>query len=292
MMGQSITIDDQGWIKEATGIYYPSHTFGPFAPGRPKWIVIHATASGPGSTAQGIARDWANTPPTASNAVSVHCLIGKDASDGLVQGLSCLNAAWGNSGASDSPRKSYLPPVPNNLNFFTLSVEHVKYDMQANSDPLTDYQKTTSFALVDAWCTRYGIPREVTSIGDPSQGGIISHADCDGKYREFCPGDYPWQELSDYLNGGVSMDNHFIGTHANDTRVQLWRSFSQGIGRPAPREGTGLFNDWVNALNIGENRGSPYGPEYPLTLGNGTVVMAQSFPAGIWAWINATAIKL
>jgi hypothetical protein len=86
--------------------------------------------------------------------------------------------------------------------------------------------------------------------------------------------------------------NVFIGAHANDTRVQLWRSFSLGIGRNPPREGTGFFDDWITKLNNGINMGSPFGPEWPLTQGDGSQVMAQSFPGGLVTWDETNAVAI
>lgn len=281
----SVTIDSAGWIKEAIGIYYPSHTFGPFLPGQPQWIVLHGTASGIGSTARSIATDWGNTPP-GPNAVSVHILIDKDGT--VVQGLSLLDTAWGNSGADNSPRAPYLPG--DNLNRYTISIEHVKYAPN-DIDVISPAQAATSFSVIKAICEKYGIVKNVVTIRDTSNGGIIRHADCDAANRSHCPGPYPFADLQNFLDGG-SM-NHFIGPHANDTRVHLWNSFNVGIGHMPPRQGTGIFEWWVSQLNQGNNPGPPTGDEYDLPLGDGTIVKAQNFSGGpTVAWINESAVVL
>lgn len=274
----SVTIDDQGWIKEAIGIYYPSHTFGPFLPGQPQWIVLHGTASGAGSSARSIATDWSNTPP-GPGAVSTHILIDKDGA--YVQGLSLLNTAWGNSGTDNSPRAPYLPG--GNLNKYTISIEHVKYDSD-DGDMLTPGQQATSFAVIKAICEKYGIAKKVVTIKDVSNGGIIRHADCDAANRSHCPGPYPFADLQHFLDGDNM--NHFIGTHANDSRVQLWEAFSRAEGKTPPRQGTGIFNSWIDCLNRDICPGSPCGNEFSLTLGDGRVVMAQIFTGAMCMWVD------
>ena len=87
---------------------------------------------------------------------------------------------------------------------------------------------------------------------------------------------------------GLHWMDAFIGDHANDTRVQLWESFSIAMGKTPPRQGTGFFGDWIDKLNKGINKGSPLGPEFQLTLANGRVVAAQNFPGGTVIWDDTT----
>ncbi len=88
---------------------------------------------------------------------------------------------------------------------------------------------------------------------------------------------------------GIQWMEAFIGEHANDTRVQLWESFALSMGHIPPRQGTGFFNDWVGQLNKGINKGSPFGPEYKLTLASGRVVAAQNFPGGTVVWDDTSS---
>src|SRR3981081_4374179 len=129
-----VTIDSDGWIKEALDGGYQDLTFGPFSPGLPKWIVLHGTAW-PNGRATDIAASWAR-----GSQASSHVIIDKDGT--IVQGISLKDTAWGNSGATGSPRASFLPRT--NLNFVTFSMEHCKYDAATNSDILTLQQQVSS----------------------------------------------------------------------------------------------------------------------------------------------------
>src|SRR5581483_2487115 len=197
-----ITIDKDGWIKEAIGIYYPNRSWGAFTQ-KPRQIVIHGTATA-NATAQDIANNWANTDGDAS----AHIIINKDGS--FVQGLSLRATAWANCCLTDNPNTGALwdRGLPlGNQNYWSVAVEHCKYDPNYNSDVLTPEQQATSFALVKAICEYHGIPKQVVGIGDISQGGIIGHCNIDQLNRTYCPGPYPWQALSDYLQGGVAPMN-------------------------------------------------------------------------------------
>lgn len=271
----SVTIV-KGWIKEAIGIYYPAKSFGPFTRSV-RFGVIHGTAS-PGASAQNIANDWANNPGDAS----AHILINKDGT--FVQGISLDYSAWGNG--NNTGHASYLPT--GNPNGYSISMEHCKDDPKYNSDVITPAQQATSFELWDAICDYHQIPRQVVTVGDITQGGIIRHSDIDPEFRTYCPGPYPFGELQAFLNGGHHM-NSFIGVHANDFRVQLWRSFSRGVNQAPPREGTGIFTEWVAQLNLGVNKGSPSGAEYPLTLASGETCQAQNFGSNTCIWHEASA---
>ena len=264
----TITIDADGWVKEAVGVYYQSHTFGPF-PSPPKWGCTHGTAS-PDATAIDIATNWSRTPADAPNAVSTHVLIDKDGT--IVQGLSLLNTSWGQSGAANSPRASFLPA--GNLNFFMIGCEHVKYDSIHNSDILTTEQQKTSFLFWDAVTRFHHIPREVITISDCSKGGIIRHKDCDGLNRPFCPGPYPFQELYDYLHRRYTLTTEELNT--------LWSS-----NIPNLRLGTGLYVEWVKQAQAGNFKGCPSSPEYTLkSPKTGKATVAQNCGSNTMIWDN------
>ena len=194
-----ITIDKDGWIKEAIGIYYPNRSWGAFIQ-KPRQIVLHGTATA-NATAQDIANNWANTDGDAS----AHIIINKDGS--FVQGLSLNATAWANCCLTDNPNTGALwaRQLPlGNQNYWSIAIEHCKYDPNYNSDVLTPEQQVTSFALVKAICEYHGIPKQVIGIGDISNGGIIGHCNIDQLNRTYCPGPYSWQALSDYLQGGAA----------------------------------------------------------------------------------------
>jgi N-acetylmuramoyl-L-alanine amidase CwlA len=261
----TVTIDSNGWIKEAQGIYYPNLTFGLFGGGQPKWIVLHGTACNQ-CTAQDIAQSWASQSFNGTGDASTHLIIDKNGS--YVQGLSLLYTAWGNSGASDSARANFLPAT--NLNYFTLSIEHCKYDAQANSDILTPEQTFTSFTVIDAICRKYNIQRNVVTIDDCSAGGIIRHRDCDLKYRAFCPGPYPFNDLHNYLRR-IPMGPGF-----NTMVVSIWKTY---------RRDTGLFNEWRNQLLAGNYKGAPSSNEYNTVDPDSNVAtVAQDYGSNTCLW--------
>lgn len=273
----SVTIDNQGWIAEAIGIYWPMGTFGPFASGQPQWIVLHGTAW-PNGTAQLIGNTWASQSANGTLNACVHIIIDKDGS--YVQGMSLLNTTWGNSGVPGSPRASYLPS--DNLNFYTISIEHCKYDAQYNSDELTPAQRATSFAVIKAICEKYNIPKQVVTVGDPSGGGIIRHKDCDGANRPYCPGPYPFADLQNFLNGGPEM-------FSNQLCIAVWNSYFLSIGKTPPPRDTGIFNDWRAQWINGYYKGCCLTPEYNVPLPNGDPGVAQNYAGGTCVWDKQTS---
>ncbi len=274
----SVTIDDEGWIKEAIGIYYPNLSFGPFPVGQPRWIVLHGTASGAGSTAQGIAGTWAAQSASGGGDASTHILINKDGT--YVQGLSLKETAWGNCCLFDNPFNGaqYARFLPDgNQNLTTISIEHVKYDGQENSDLITLAQRKTSFAVVKAICEWAGIPKQVITVGDPSQGGIIRHRDIDAKNRFYCPGAYPFADLQNFLNGGPGM-------FSNDLCIAIWNSYFSSVRELPPPRDTGIFNSWRAEWMNGHYRGCCLSAEYPVALPNGAPGVAQNYAGGTCVW--------
>lgn len=177
-----------GWVDTALEIDYGNKSMDRNG-WKPLIIVLHGTAGG--SSAQDIAvyfRDGAEQ-------ASAHFVIGQDGT--VVQGISCDVAAWGN-GLTTAGHAPFLPDSSQvNGNWYTISIEHCK-PHDDNSDQLTDAQKNTSFALCDALCSAYGIPRKVAT---DMNGGILGHHDFDPVNRRLCPGPYPTDELISYLNG-------------------------------------------------------------------------------------------
>ncbi|MGH2505931.1 MAG: N-acetylmuramoyl-L-alanine amidase [Ktedonobacteraceae bacterium] len=152
------------------------------------WVVIHKTASG--GTAQDIAHFFANDPAKAST----HYIVGQDGT--IVQCVQEKDGAGGNC----CEKGNFAPflPIGQNLNTWTVSIEHVD-PASDNSTPLTDAQKAASFRLVRDICQRHNIPMR---RGDAT-GGIIGHADIDPVDRARCPGNYPWEELFNFLGGNT-----------------------------------------------------------------------------------------
>lgn len=233
----TITIDSDGWIKEAIGIYYPGRSWGAFTD-KPRQIVMHGTAT-PGATAQDIANNWASTAGDAS----AHIIINKDGS--FVQGLSLNWTAWANCCLTDNPNTGGMWDrrlKVGNQNRWAIAFEHCKNDAQQNSDILTPAQQATSFALTQAVCEYHDIPKEVIGYGDITNGGIIGHCNIDQLNRTYCPGPYPWQDLQNFLNGAPPM---LIGWTDN---VQTKILIAPG-GIPVPEPYRTFLLDPKNAWN-------------------------------------------
>lgn len=266
-----------GWIKEAIGIYYTAKSFGPFT--QPvKFGVIHGTAS-PGASAQNIANDWANNPGDAS----AHVIINKDGT--FVQGISLDYTAWANG--NNTGGAVWLPP--GNPNQYTFAMEHCKNDALYNSDLLTPEQQATSFELWDAICTYHHIPRQVVTVGDITNGGIIRHADIDPQNRTYCPGPYPFRDLQQFLNGG----NPVLVDTTNQMIVELWANrapFFKAMGQPLPRRDTGIFNSWRAELLAGRYRGPVMSDEYATVDTHGVAVVAQDYGGGTAHWYKKTGV--
>lgn len=201
---------------EAGAIWMPvpaANVFPGYWGNKPKWLVIHKTASG--GTAQDIANFFIHDPARASS----HYIIGQDGT--IVQ---CVSEADG-AGANCCLEAGHAPYLPTgiNMNLLTISIEHCD-PASDNSTPLIDAQKQASFRLVKDICQRHNIPMRA---GD-ANGGIIGHHDISPILRARCPGNYPWQELFSFLNGGSSMgvpqgwsdDGHTL-TAPNGHRVVL-----------------------------------------------------------------------
>jgi N-acetyl-anhydromuramyl-L-alanine amidase AmpD len=183
------------------------------------FLVIHKTASG--GSAQNIANFFANDPAMAST----HYVVGQDGA--VVQCVLEKDGAGGNC-CLENGHASFLP-LGVNLNVKSVSIEHVD-PAQDNSTPLTSAQKAAGFKLVQHICERHNIPkRRATNDG---QGGIIGHNDIAPINRARCPGNYPWQELFDYLDHGgdvtiIDLNNAEVAAHF-EAVGNTWRCKANG----------------------------------------------------------------
>jgi len=180
------------------------------------FLVIHKTASG--GSAQNIATFFANDP----NKASTHYIVGQDGA--VVQAVLEKDGAAGNCCVEDGFASFLTQYNPlhvggggaTNLNTMSVSLEHVD-PASDNSTPLTDAQKAASFRLIQHICERHNIPkRRATNDG---LGGIIGHMDIDPINRAHCPGNYPWQELFTYLQGGTTTMGVPAGWHDDGTTL-------------------------------------------------------------------------
>lgn len=177
--------------------------------GKPKWIIIHGTASGRSYTAQETGRDFQHS------GNSVHYIVGYDGTvvqcvdeavpawgNGIITGPAGVAPLGGNNGAPGGnsaswPHDAYWDTAGHgDPNGCTISIEHAK-DGPYNQSQLSDVQMRASFALVAAIVARWGIPRQYGN----AQGGITGHYSIDPVERANCPGPYPFQQLINYIGG-------------------------------------------------------------------------------------------
>ncbi len=170
------------------GFGYPQGTHGQ---NKPKWIILHGTASGDGTAEQQVRYFQSTTDH------GVHFVIGKDGK--VFQMVRLADAAYGNC-CIDPPKHDAFWDTAlksfNNLNLCTISIEHCKTHSD-NSDQLTPAQQEASFQLVAWLCERLKIPARPADAG----GGITGHYSMNGINRANCPGAYPWAALWSYLKG-------------------------------------------------------------------------------------------
>jgi hypothetical protein len=151
-------------------------------------IVCHGTGGSPTQTADQLGDYFESTPLVTS----VH--YGIDRAGAIDQYVLEADGAGGNCCLEAGHDPFWDQFGGDNLNVHTLSFE--TENDSANSLPLTDVQKETTFQLINYWIHKYGIPLE----------NIKSHASLDPLSRAACPGpNFPWDELFTYLNGGAIM---------------------------------------------------------------------------------------
>lgn len=108
--------------------------------------------------------------------------------NGVMSATSGIWPEWAKRGVTD----------PNRI---SISIEHEKH-AKDNSDQLTPAQRDASFRLIADICRRN--PTVPPVRGDDSmEGGIIPHSNVNPKYRSYCPGPYPWDELFAYLRNSL-----------------------------------------------------------------------------------------
>lgn len=179
--------DDQGWLDVAQGYDISANSW---ERGGVKisHLVLHGTAGG---------SDGRGTMAYMGSAgVSTHFAISTDGT--IVQGIPCSRVAWANAPLNE-PRLSFARSDIN-PNFWTVSIEFCKPDT-TNGINITDAQKKSGFALINAVCEAYGIPKRAGN----GTSGIISHADINSVDRARCPGTFPWDDLWAFLKAGGKM---------------------------------------------------------------------------------------
>lgn len=237
--------------------FIPSPNMWPSRQGySPRYVILHGTAGG--SSAVNVANWFANP----ASRVSSHYIVDRDGS--IVQCVQEEDTAWANGGFSGTPatlgfrvagdgiHRDVWWNITMNPNLLTVSIEHVKAATD-NSDELTAAQATTSFALINAICDRWGIPKRFAD----SSGGITGHFSMDPVNRSQCPGPYPWEQLWQYLQGDTMIPQGWVDDSATLTApnaITVTQGFRQFV----------LSNQWDTAnwpVKAAEGR-------TPLELGN------------------------
>ena len=146
-------------------------------------IVIHKTAGF--ETIEELGNYFANT----SLETSSHYGVGLDGR--VAQFVSENDGAGGNCCLEDG-HDQFWDQFTGNLNQYTISIEHID-PSDSNSTTPTNEQLSASFRLVLDICRRKRIPPE----------SIKTHASIDPKSRARCPGNYPFQQLVDYVRNSM-----------------------------------------------------------------------------------------
>jgi len=227
-------------------------------------IVIHKTGGDP--TPESVMKTF------QKSGNSVHYAIGQDG--GIWQFILESSGAGGNCCTEtgyDPFWDQYLHKF-GDLDLCTLSIEHCDPSGE-NSTPLTPAQKDASFKLVAYLAKKYNIAPD----------HIKGHNTIDPINRAHCPGNYPWDDLQNFLNGGPEM-------FSNDLCVAVWNSYFLSIGKTPPPRDTGIFTDWRSQWMNGNYKGCCLSAEYSVTLPNGDPGIAQNFAGGTCVWNKKTNI--
>ncbi len=260
-------------------LWVPNNNFFPNT-GKKLFVIIHGTAGG--SSAQEIA-DYFKGTEGSNNPVSSHYIVGQDGI--IIQTVAEANGAFGNGVVTN-------PNWEGNPNLYTISVEHVKTSTD-NSDPLTPAQQTASFALIKDICQRNGI-----GMHDADDlTGITGHFSIDPVNRLRCPGNFDWNALWKYLQGGNMQPTASQLKAATD----CWNSkpvyFKATQTWDFATMGTGIYQAWLQALVNGKQYGPPETPEYDSVDWSGNPIKAQEFAharceyyynSGVSNWYTAT----
>jgi len=242
--------------------------------GKKSFLILHGTAGG--SSAQGVAQFFQSTEGS-NEPVSSHYIVGQDGA--IIQTVAEKDGAYGNGVVNN-------PNWTGNPNFYTISIEHVKPD-DANATALTPAQQAASFALIKDICQRNGIGMHDAD----DNSGITGHFSIDPVNRARCPGNFDWDALWQYLQGGgqPSMPNTPTAAQLKEVN-DCWNSFFKSIGQPAPVTGTGIYQAWVSGwLDHGKQYGPPITHEYASNDWSGNNIVIQEFSHARCEWSNGSA---
>lgn len=130
----------------------------------------------------------------ATNAAMVSSHFAVDRQGAVYQYVSLSDGACANCCVEQDydPYWNSCLKVNSNLNFCTISIEHC--NTIDNSLPLTTAQQDASFALIKWLCVKY----HLTRANVKGHNSIAPHS------RGLCPGNYPWNDLTTFLNGALT----------------------------------------------------------------------------------------
>lgn len=167
-------------------------------------LVLHKTGGTP--DLQSLANYFQND----SSMKSVH--YGVDLDGTIGQFVLEKDGAGGNC-CLEAGHDSFWP-TNINLNLITISIENIDPSLD-NSTPMPIAQKAALFPLVKSICQRHNIPMRSAD----SNGGLAGHNSIDPLSRARCPGNFPWEELYEYLSGGSTMPGVPQGWTDDGTKI-------------------------------------------------------------------------
>lgn len=147
-------------------------------------IVIHKTAG------MSTIEELGNWFATASSKVSTHYGVGLD---GRVAQFVSENDGAGGNCCLEVGYDKFWDQFSGNKNNYTISIEHLDPALDNSTTP-TSEQLSASFRLVLDICRRKGI--------DASR--IKPHSSLEPESRRDCPGNYPLEELINYVRSSMS----------------------------------------------------------------------------------------
>lgn len=204
-------------------------------------IVIHKTAGF--SSAKQVAVFFA----TVKDERSAHYIVGQNGE--IIQCVREKDGAGANCCLSNNTSmwsyNTYWNRFNNtNLNLYTISIEHVDPDIN-NQTPLTEAQKEASFELVLDICKR----KQITASHIWPHNSISNTV---------CPGNYPLQELKDYIKKNMQENVQNIPDGWTDNGMVLTAPNNVEI-----RDG---FRTWILSHNWDSNDIPLYPEKWCMTL--------------------------
>ena len=230
-------------------------------------IVIHKTAGF--DTAQECAKYFA----TATSEVSSHFVIGLDGT--VVQCVSLDDGAGANCclvGAYDTYWNQYLGLYPNNnLNYATISLEHI--DNHKNANGVYDNQGEVT---PEQWTASLKLCLWLRDNYNMQWADVKTHKSIDPVDRAYCPGNYPMQRLLNAMAEAVPSNNP-IGANMDTSFHTQWRACIADL-----MTDSGIYEAWAQAKANGKSYNAPYTREYENNTWNSNKKDIMCQDGGNW----------